>query len=250
MVPTDMTEEPANELFSAHVDLSDAVTDELLDASELHKEAQRVRVEESLGAIPGVITARIVPGFERAVDELHVLAATGKPAKTIVRDVTSMLFARYGLSIDHRVVSVVQIERSDRPRSGGPRPALERVVATQEGLSTTLTVDLAIDGEAYRGEADGPSSAAGSRRATARATLAAVRPLLVQDAVVEIEGADIATVAGREVAIALVHFQTNRGERTVAGSAVVHADENVSIARAVLDAINRSIEHTDEARGS
>jgi hypothetical protein len=245
-----MAEEQANELFSTHVDLSEAVSDELLDASELHKETQRVRVEESLAAIPGVITARIVPGFERAVDELHVLASTGRPPKTVVRDVTSMLFARYGLSIDHRVVSVVQIERRDRALGGAPRPAIERVVATQEGLSTTLTVDLSLEGEAFRGDAEGPSSAAGSQRATARAALAAVRPLLVRDAVVEIEGVDIATVAGREVAIALVHFHTNRGERTVAGSAVLMADENVAIARAVLDAVNRSIVSTSESGAS
>lgn len=241
-----MSDEQARELLSTHVDLSDAVSDELLDASELHKEAQRVRVEESLSAIPGVVTARIVPGFERAVDELHVLATTGKPPKTVVRDVTSMLFARYGLSIDHRVVSVVQIDRPDRQMAGSPRATIERVVATQQGLSTTFVVDIAFDGDAYQGTADGPASGSGGRRTAARATLAAVRPLLVKDAVVEIEGVEISRVGGRDIAMVLVHFHTDRGERTVAGSAILHADENVGVARAVLDAVNRSIEYSED----
>jgi hypothetical protein len=238
----DMSDERTGELLSAQFDMSDSTTDELLDASDLHRESQRARVEKVLATLPGVITARLVPGLERSIDELHVIASTGKPPKTIVRDVTSMLFARFGLSIDHRVVSVVQIDERTSPLGGKPRPAIERVVATQEGLTTRLTVDLALVGDDFTGDAEGPSSVVGRRRATARATLAAVRPLLAQDAVVEVEGVDVVPVAGRSVAIALVHFHMPRGERTVAGSAMVLSDENVAIARAVLDAVNRSIE--------
>lgn len=245
----EMGDERTSELLSAQFDLSDSVTEELLDASDLHRESQRVRVEEALATIPDVITARLVPGLERTIDELHVIASTGKPPKTIVRDVTSMLFARFGLSIDHRVVSIVQIDRRTSALGGAPRPAIERVVATQEGLTTRLTVDLALEGDAFTGDAEGPSSAAGRRRATARATLAAVRPLLVQDAVVEVEGVDVVSVSGRSIAISLVHFHTPRGERTVAGSALVLSDEHVAIARAVLDAVNRSIEHEADETG-
>ena len=67
-------------------------------------------LEESIRQIPGVRAASVVTDAQAQPREVHVLAAPGKPAKQIVRDVQSLAMAQYDIDLDHRIVSVVQIE--------------------------------------------------------------------------------------------------------------------------------------------
>ena len=91
--------------LTADVDLSRRAS-----ASDLHDPRQREEVERELCQVPGVVGARLVPGFEREVDELHVLTTLARAPKQTVRDVQTLLMARFGVTTDHRVVSVVQID--------------------------------------------------------------------------------------------------------------------------------------------
>ena len=227
--------------LTADVDLSRRAS-----ASDLHDPRQREEVERELCQVPGVVGARLVPGFEREVDELHVLTTLARAPKQTVRDVQTLLMARFGVTTDHRVVSVVQI---DEPQG---LPSTTRVIVDRVGISqsdVTVTVEVAVrDGDETLSASDeGPATAAGQRRATARATLEALRPLLDDDQAVELEGTDVTHVQGRLVAITLVHFRTRRGELTVAGSALVRESEPDAIARSVLDALNRTI--AESSRG-
>lgn len=67
-------------------------------------------VERELCRIPEVRAARIVADSAGTPVEVHVLAAPGKHAKQVVRDIQSVAMATVGLSIDHRIVSVVQLD--------------------------------------------------------------------------------------------------------------------------------------------
>jgi hypothetical protein len=209
-------------------------------APDLHHPDQRTAVEDGICRVPGVLGARLVAGFEREVDELHVLTSVGRPPKQTVRDVQTLLMARFGVTIDHRVVSVVQI---DEPQGivSRSRVVVDRVAVSQSGVTTTAEVTLRDADDIYTGTGDGPSSAAGQRRATARATLEALLPLLGEELAVELEATDVTDVVGHPVAVTLVHFRTGRGELTVAGSAMVRGSEPDAIARSVLDALNRTI---------
>ncbi|HUF33821.1 MAG TPA: hypothetical protein VMN58_11510 [Acidimicrobiales bacterium] len=67
-------------------------------------------VERELCRIPDVRAARIVVGPDTEPVEVHILAVPGKHAKQVVRDIQSVAMASVGLEIDHRIVSVVQLE--------------------------------------------------------------------------------------------------------------------------------------------
>jgi hypothetical protein len=211
--------------------------------TDLHDPSQRAEVERALTTVPGVLGARLVPGFDRPVDELHVLTSLSKAPKQAVRDLQTVLMARFGVSTDHRVISVVQLD--DDAIAGGPerrgRVVVGRVAVAHEALEVQATVVLRDGDDELLGEATGPSSATGQRRAVAEATLAAIRPVLADTGRISLDGADVSEVLGRRVAIALVGFRTGRGEHTVAGSAMVRDAEADAIARSVLDALNRSI---------
>lgn len=67
-------------------------------------------VERELCRIPEVRAARIVADDTGHLVEVHILATTGKAAKQVVRDVQSVAITSSGVDIDHRIVSVVQLE--------------------------------------------------------------------------------------------------------------------------------------------
>lgn len=210
-------------------------------APDLHLEEHRHQVEASLQSLADVVAVRIVPGMERPVDELHVVTTPQRSAKQTVRDVQSLLYAVYGISIDHRVVSVVQVAENGDGFGAPDRLRIAQVQATQQGLEVQVVVDVTDGDIDHEGTATGPSSAAGRHRAAARATLEALRPALPGGGIVELEGATIEQVMGRRMAISLVHVHGGNGQRTLSGTALVTDDESAAIARSVLDALNREL---------
>lgn len=227
--------------LTADVDLSRRA-----EPPDLHDPRQRAEVERALCQVPGVAGARLVPGFEREVDELHVLTSVERSPKQTVRDVQTLMMARFGITTDHRVVSVVQI---DEPQAfaGGARVVVDTVGVSQSDVTVSVEVAVRDGDDTLTGTGEGPATAAGQRRATARATLEALRPLLDDGQAVELEGIEVSAVQGRQVAITLVHFRTRRGELTVAGSALVRDSETDAVARSVLDALNRTIQESARA---
>jgi len=208
--------------------------------ADLHDPTQRTHVEHALRELPEVRAARLVPGYDRDVDELHILATLEKHPKQLVRDVQSLLMARFGLATDHRVISIVQLDDEAAPHDPN-RVALARVTSAQHGLAVHVAVALTDGEQEFLGTAEGPASASGRLRTAARATLEAVKPLFNDEMMVEVEGASVELTLGTPVALTLVHIHTKRGTRSIAGSAVVREDEVEAVARSVLDALNREL---------
>lgn len=208
---------------------------------DLHDPATRERVQEAIGGLAGIVAARVVAGFDRAVDEIHVVTTADRHPKQTVRDVQSLLYATFGLSIDHRVVSVVQVDSHGELVVGSSRVVIQRVTSMTEGLDVRIRVEIGEQETTHTGEATGPASANGRRRATARAAIEALRPLLDGRLVVDVEGVAIEEILGHRLAITLVHLLDGRGERTVSGTAAIRDDEGTAITRSVLDALNREL---------
>lgn len=206
---------------------------------DLEDELAVLEVEEALAALDDVEAVRLVPGDRRPVDELHVVVTPARDPKQTVRDVQSLLVARYGIDVDRRVISVVQLpsDTGQRLRDGIPRLVLDSVQIEVRGGETSVTVQL-LDGEELVRGVVGPVEATGVVAATAEATLDAIADLRL-DMRLRLAGAHIADVGPERVAIALVDATAGRARDLLTGSAVVRAYEADAIARAVLDATNR-----------
>jgi hypothetical protein len=211
------------------------------ERTDLHDPRRRVEVERSLAAIPGVIGARLVPGFEREVDELHVLTGLHRAPKQTVRDVQTLLMARFGVSTDHRVISVVQLDETVGYGVVPDRVIIEQVSVTHAGRDVTAEVRLREGDDELTGRADGANNAGARHHTIAAATLDAVRPLLGFDNRVALEGIDVVDVRGQRVAVSVMQLRTPRTELALSGCALVRDAEPDAIARSVLDALNRAI---------
>jgi hypothetical protein len=223
-------------------------------------------LEDALRQISGVRAASVVTGPDAQPTEIHVLADRLKPAKQVVRDIQSLAMARYDLDIDHRIVSVVQIddgevsplrlasaptddvdaeqaaaEQADAAAAdAAPRPLVEAVVVRTSHSEAEVTVTLSFGGDTFVGAASGSSAIASRPRLVARAALDALGELLGTPA--DIEHCTVIPVGSRSVAVSVLQIQVPRsGEQVLSGSAIVRGDEADAVARSVLDALNRRL---------
>jgi len=195
-----------------------------------------VALQEKISRIDGIEAARVVAGNGH-IDEIHVLARRNKPPKQLVRDVQSLGQALFGIDIDRRIVSVVQL--ADSVLASGSRPALADVAESIDGNRIEVTVTLKWKERLLVGQATGAAATATRWRHIAEATLEAVRQAIHSDVGLGISSMDITTLGSRRLAISQVVVVTQSGERLLIGSAYVEDDESRAVVRSVLDALNR-----------
>jgi hypothetical protein len=160
----------------------------------------------------------------------------------LVRDVQSVALAHFGLEIDYRTVSVVQLDdpptEADILSSTASRVALIRLSAEVSGHSSEVHVHLSSGGTELLGAAKGPASS--GMKLVARAVVDAVGGL-VGDSELDVDFADLLPAGPYTVALAILRLATSRGDQVVSGSAVVRNDGNDAMARASLAALNRLV---------
>jgi hypothetical protein len=213
-------------------------------------------VERELCRIPEVRAARIVADDSGHPVEVHILASTGKGAKQLVRDVQSMAITASGVEIDHRIVSVVQLDdETSRVANGtaahapstarsttGERVVADSVVVVKQDSRATATVTLRRDGELVVGSADGTVASTARWRVVAEAAVNALRQLEPAAANVSVEMAGVQRIGDRELAIVTLTVALPPNEELLAGVAPVRGGtEEDAVARAVLDATNRRL---------
>lgn len=215
-------------------------------------------LEDSLRHIPGVRAASVVTGPDAVPTEVHVLAAPGKAAKQVVRDVQSLALARFDIDIDHRIVSVVQmgddevqavdltvdaaaaLTVTDEASDPVVRPSIAAITVRSGNGETEASVSLAINDQLFEGTSKGPAGQSHRARLVAAATLDAVSELLGQPC--EVESAAIVATGSREVALSVLTVMVPRtGEQVLTGAAVVRGDEADAVVRSVLAALNRQL---------
>ncbi len=203
----------------------------------------RPELEDALRRIPGVRAASVVTMLDATPTEVHILADRVKAPKQLVRDIQSLALASYDIDLDHRIVSVVQLDDEDVAVEPDPdslvRPVVASVMTQTSGLDATVSVTIRTGQDDYTGTAAGASSAGGRPRLVARATLGALAELLGTPA--ELEQSSLLPVGGRIVAISVIQLTTRHGELVLSGSAIVRNDEADAVARSVLDAVNRRL---------
>lgn len=213
-------------------------------------------LEAAIIRIQGIQAARVVAGPGGRVSEVHVLAGRERGAKQLVRDVQSVILTNFGVDIDYRTVSVVQLDEPPPPapllspvvettsetapppplQPESTRAAIVRLQTETAAFTTEVRIGVQAGGAERAGTARGPSTT--GLRLVASATVDAIGDLLRASAV-DVQSAELMTVGLVQMAVVVVRLATSRGEQLLTGSAIVRKDANDAVARATLDALNR-----------
>jgi len=124
-------------------------------------------VERELCRLPEVNAARIVVDEVGRPTEVHILATSGKHAKQVARDIQSVAMASFGLELDRRIISVVQLDGGQgdesvigTPMRGG-RVIVGSITSEQRGVRQVIRVALEREDD----KSEGVVVASSTRRA-------------------------------------------------------------------------------------
>src|SRR3954462_14744864 len=139
-------------------------------------------LEEELCRLGGVLAVRVVGDRIGRPIEVHVLADPRKPAKQTVRDVRAVAQTVFGIELDHRIVSVAQLNTNDQntpvgielPRAES-RARAGSINIEAVGLRAQVRVVLVENDRELTGYAEGSGARAGRPQLVAAAALDAVR---------------------------------------------------------------------------
>jgi hypothetical protein len=214
------------------------------------RDSKLVQLEDDLQRVPGVRNARVV-GVD-SPSEIHIVATPDRSPKQVVRDVQSLASAGFGLTIDHRIVSVAEDApaAADNPPSEGAaqqddeRPALDSVVLVSKGATGWVKVTLRWPG----GETtEGAGATTATREARARgATIALLRALepalAARSAKLDVEQVLIHRIGSGECVLVRGLYAEGGTSTPVVGSGLIHDDVATAAVHALLHAINRKLQ--------
>lgn len=193
-----------------------------------------------LEQIAGVVAARPVLDNSGALSGVHILARSDRGSKQIVRDIESACKAQFDLEIDHRIVSVAQVEEEDGYCITRLHSKSMNIVTSGGTWEVSVTL-FSDDGREFHGQAKGPATADNRLRLTAQAALSAVEGYLhnMCDFILQdIFQTNFGTYTGVLASITIV---TPHDEDELIGSAVVKTELWEAALKAVLDAVNRRV---------
>lgn len=201
----------------------------------------RAELEAGLKRISGITGVRVVG--EDQPTEIHVVASPERSPKQVVRDVQSLAAAGFGLSIDHRIVSVVQV---DEPASNGHRPSrilIERIEVSKGPGSEWVKVMLRHpSGEVSEGSCTGGGSRPSRGKAAVIATLRALDPVLSERrATVDLESLSLQSVDAQDAVCVRAAFYEDGVALSLIGSAAIEDDIASAAIKALLQALNRKL---------
>ena len=198
--------------------------------------------EQAIKQVKSVVDARINVNSQGEIEEVHILAGSGRAPKQVVRDIESILVAQFNIQIDHKMISVAQVEDDEEVTLAiveSMRPKLVGVSFKTVNGMAEVVVELSSRDKVTEGLAQGPSTAHNNLRLFVEATLKALSLLTLDKYLFVTEDVRITSLAKQEVALVSIILITSGGEQSLAGCALIKSDEREAVVKATLDAINR-----------
>ncbi|MEQ6359962.1 hypothetical protein V7D15_09730 [Thermoanaerobacter thermohydrosulfuricus] len=196
-------------------------------------------MEGYINKIQGVLSSRVVVE-NGEITEIHVLADSTRNAKQIARDVQSVIMAQFGIDINHKIVSVAQIDTGENLQ-GEQRLVFSSYSFINNGLTSEARVILTRGDEVFEGYAEGPNTTSNKYKIIANATLDSISKLIPKNHLFLLEDVDIFNIAKNRIIVVGVTHVTNNQEELLTGSCLIKKDEGEAVVKATLDAVNRRV---------
>lgn len=200
--------------------------------------------EQAVKQIKAVVAVRINVNIHGEIEEVHILAGSGRAPKQIVRDIESVLAAQFDLQIDHKKISVAQLDDNEEGISAveeSIRPKLVGVTLRTVNGMAEVKVELLAGEKLLEGLAQGPSSTHNKLRLFVEATIKALTPLTMDQFIFVTEDVVLTHLAKQQVVLVSITMISMIGEQSLTGCSLVRNDDREAVVKATLDAVNRKL---------
>ncbi len=200
-------------------------------------------IERSIESMEGIVSAKVVE-CEGNISEVHVLSNRSKIPKLLARDIETLLKARYELDIDHKKISIVTFDMNEAERdvSFPCRPLLWSMGWKRGFEGIAVEVEVKMGDRLYKETKDDRQGTVKDRHALiGRAVLCCLNSM-VGKPLFSLRGVTIQRFADFDLALSFVDCRIPQGEeRVLIGTALVREDTFEAVARAAMDAVNRTL---------
>lgn len=207
----------------------------------LEKDQVVSHCENLIRQIKDIVSAKIMTDSDGKISEIHVISKSGRSPKQIVRDIESTLIAFLGSEIDHKKISVAQINNEDELLTE-KRLKIQGISTykTQQNLEVkVLLADL--EGTTFEGKANGTASFQSRMSTTAYATINAIQLFAGESFVISLDDIHAFKIGNNQAISVLVSILNGDKDEQLLGGALIKHDIYEAVAQAVLNAINRRI---------
>ena len=201
------------------------------------------KLREAILSLPDVRSCSVELTPDGNISAIHIVSSSKRPPKQIVRDVESVLHANFGISVDHRKVSVARVrERKEKHTEPAPRARLASMTVSTTGGMGEVEIVLEREDASVSGKASGVFVGGGCLRLIVEATYSAVENLVSGPVGFEVHDVVRVNCGEREVLVVLANLALEREVMSLAGCVVVRDDVHRAAALAALDSCNRLLE--------
>jgi hypothetical protein len=208
------------------------------------------RIENLIGGLTGILSARVVVTPLGEVSEVHVLTRAGIQPKQVARNIESALMAQLGFRIDYRKISVAQtadVRPIEALQDEAVTERAKKRIVVFKGLEVRpsdkpgrvqMKVKLAFGEKEAESLEVGTDTMRNRVEAAARAAAACLDDLLPDNSIA-LEGAQILEAFDRKFVLVAVQGLGGREAQLLTGTCEIRESAERSAVLAVLDATNR-----------
>ena len=168
------------------------------------------------------------------------MANSARSPKQVVRDIESAVLVQKGLQLDHKKISVAQLESGNPiPVENGIRFLFRSITLKSESGRAEVIITIDAGNESYTAGVSGPNTRQNRLRMVASATIEAVEKSLGVKHILSVGDAQKMHLCGQNAIAVGVCLRSESQEELLLGTAINKGDDLEATVRASLDAINR-----------
>jgi len=203
-------------------------------------------IEDSISCIDGIVNVKIV-GEGSNITEIHVLSNRSKAPKLLVRDIETLIKARFGIEIDHKKISVVSFDLEEPPQETAvsyERPILWGVGWKKSGDNFQADVEIKLVDKIYHSTLTSKTWDQRERCSLiAQAVIDCINQIITTQLFC-LRSVTVHNYCEFDVAVCLVDYRNfGKTEGTLIGTALLRDEIYETVARSALDAVNRKVNY-------
>lgn len=206
-------------------------------------------IEKFLKNLNGILFAKIILSDDEDIKEIHIITNHSTNPKKVIRDIESLLLAKYNIEVDYRKISIAQV-KEDEINNGHMtdeskplvRLKISDVKISNKGNHFEVVVDLESDGKIFSGRMSGVNWEKNHEYLVAKAALEGINSFLEGSVFFQIdEIREIELESNKKLAVVSIDLINSKRKENLVGSTMVDGDFNHAVVKAILKATNRRI---------
>jgi len=206
-------------------------------------------IEKFLKNLNGILFAKISLSDNKDIEEIHIITNHSTSPKKVIRDIESLLLAKYNIEVDYRKISIAQV-KDDEMNNGHitdeskllPRLKIADINITNNGNHFEVVVDLENNGKIFSGKMFGVNWEKNHEYLVAKAALEGINSFLEGSVFFQIdEIKKIELESDKKLAIVSIDLINSKRKENLVGSTMVNGDFHHAVVKAILKATNRRI---------